>query len=360
MSMKGMLCCIAALGGILLLAAPAVAHFTIVADERDPPTDERLESLIKRLEIGMSALKELERRDALEIMQRIANELRQERARGRGERKQEESEEVKTVRHRLKVMRTAVKAFLEADRREAAELVEHAMHARELAIEGRRGEEANKIRETAPNRGQLSETLRAAANLYKKWDMPDRAEALAELAETYAKQWKRQQRAEREGRVTERERESGKGLDSLATRIEIIRYARDAFREAGDERNVKVLEGVVHYGELALEGANDEQLSKAAEAVPSKANLVEYMTWAAHKYSEWGRGERAGACRRLAEFYARQLGAEQREGGEEREVKRERDRTQEGRIRELEEKIGLMERQIEELKRALREVERDK
>ena len=327
MSTKGMFCCIAALGGILLMAAPAAAQSTIVEVEREAPTDERLASLIERLEIGMSALEELERRDALEIVKRIANELREEQARGRKRPPQDENDEVKTVRRRLEVMRTAVDALLEANRREAAELIEHAMHARELAIEGRRGEEANRIRETAPNRGQLAETLGAAAKLYKKWNMSDRAEALAELAETYAKQWKRRQRAGREGRVTEREREreSGKGLDSLATRIEIIRYARAAFAEAGDERNAKVLEGVIHYGELALERVSDERLRKAVEAVPSKANLIEYLNWASHKYGEWGRGERAAACRRLAEYYARQLLAEQREGGEERNVERERD-----------------------------------
>jgi len=333
MSTKGIFRCIAALSGILLLAVPAAAQLENMEAEQEPSTDKRLASLIERLEIGMSALEELERRDALEIVKRIVNELREEQERGRQRPAQDENDEVKTVRRRLKVMRTAVDAFLEANRRDAAELVEHAMHARELALDGRRDEEANRIRETAPNRGQLAETLGAAAKLYRKWNMPERAETLAELAETCAKQWKRQQHAERE-------RESGEGLDSLATRVEIIRYARAAFAEAGDERNSKVLEGVVHYGELALEGANDEQLSKAAEAVPSKANLIEYMNWASRKYGEWGRGERAAACRKLAEYYTRQLRAEHREGGEEREAESERDA--EGNIEDLNHRIEIL------------------
>lgn len=341
MSTKEMFRCIAVLGGILLLAAPAMAEATILEDEWEAFSDERLASLIERLEVGMSALEELECHDALDIVRRIANELREERAQRHGKPPREENEEIKTVRRRLKVMRTAVDAFLEANRREEAELVEHAMHARELILEGRRGEEANRIRETAPNRGQLAETLGAAAKLYKKWNMPDRAEALAELAKTYAKQWERRQRAEREGRVRERERrrETGEGLDSLATRVEIIRYARDAFAEAGDSKNVKVLNGVIHYGELALEGVSDERLSKAVEAVPSKANLIEYMNWAARKYGEWGRGERAGACRSLAEYYSRQLQAE-REGGEEHEGERERDA--EGSIEDLNRRIEIL------------------
>lgn len=292
MNTKGMLRYIIALGGILLLATPAVAQ---------SKKDERLANLIERLEVGMSALEELGQRDALEMVQRIANELREKRAALRGRPSREENDEIRTVRNRLKVMRTAVEAFVKVNRHDAAELVEYAMHARELAIEGRRDEEANRIRERAPNRGQLAETLGAAAKLYRKWDMPDRAEALADLSETYAKQWKRQQRA------TERERESGESLESLATRVEIIRMARAAFAETGDKKNAKVLEGVIHYGELLLEGVSGERLSKAAKAIPSKGNLVEYMSWASHKYGEWGHEKRAASCRKLAEYYARQL-----------------------------------------------------
>lgn len=291
MSTKGMLCYIVALGGILLMAAPAAAQSI---------NDERLANLIERLEVGMSALEELGRQDALEIVQRIANELREKRVSLRRRPSREENDEIRTVRSRLKVMRTAVDAFVKVNRHDAAELVEYAMHARELAIEGRRDEEANRIREKAPNRGQLAEALGAAAKLYREWDMPDRAEALADLSETFAKQWQRQQRAGRE-------RESGENLESLATRVDIIRLARAAFAESGDKKNAKVLEGVIHYGELALEGVSGERLSKAAKAIPTKGNLVEYMSWASHKYGEWGHEKRAASCRKLAEYYARQL-----------------------------------------------------
>jgi hypothetical protein len=340
-----MFSCITVLWGILFLALPAAAQETDLEVDREAPTaeqDERLADLIERLEIGLSALEELGRHDAHEIVQRIANELREERARGLRKPPKEENEEIKTARRRLKVMRTAVDAFLEANRRDAAELVEHAMHARELAIEGRRDKKANRIRETAPNRGQLAELLEAASKLYKEWNMPDRAEALADLSEVYAKQWLRQKRAERGGPVTERgqERESAKGLDSLATRVEIIRYARDAFAEAGDKKNAKVLEGVIHYGELVLEGASDKKLNQAAKAVPSKGNLVEYMNWASRKYREWGRGERAGACRNLAGYYARQLRAEQQEEREEHEIEGKRDI--EGNLEDLNHRIKIL------------------
>ncbi len=307
--LRALFCFLAVIVGGLLLPSQAVAQSERARGEREGRGENRIEELIERLEIGMSALEELNRHDALEIVQRIANELRQEHARGGHRARQEENDEVRTVRRRLRVMRTAVDAFLEADRHDAADLVERAMHARELSLEGRRDSEANEIRQAAPNRGQLAETLGAAAQLYKKWNKPERAAALAELAETYAKQWRRQQQGAGQNREEERENESGsgQGLDSLATRIEIIRYARAAFAEVGNERNAKALEGAILYGELALEGVTGERLTEAAGAVPSRGNLIEQLNWASRQYREWNRGERAAACRNLAEYYARQL-----------------------------------------------------
>jgi len=328
--------CLTAVGAILLASAPGVAQQAVVRSDRAAHAEEHIASLIERLEIGMSALEELGRRDALEIVQRIADELREEHAH-RGEVPPEENDEIKTVRRRLKVMRTAVDAFLEADRHDAAGLVEHAMHARELSIEGRRDAEANRIREAAPNRAQLAEALGGAARLYREWNMPDRAEALVDLAETYANQWRRRQQASRDGRVAEREREPQHeseqereptlrdDLDSLARRIEIIRYARDAFARAGDEANASVLERVVHFGELALTGVTDERLRQAAEDVPSKVNLAEYLNSAANRYSDWGRKGRAAACRGLAKYYGEQARATRREGEEEPVVERTRE-----------------------------------
>ena len=45
-------------------------------------------------------------------------------------------------------MRLAMKALLEVHREEAAALLEHAIHDRELALEGHRGEEARRVRES--------------------------------------------------------------------------------------------------------------------------------------------------------------------------------------------------------------------
>lgn len=284
---------------------------------------------------------------------------RRERVAQTQDSQEQENEEVRTVRKRLKVMRYAVDAFLEAERHDAAELVELAMHTRELAIEGVRNEKSAAVAKAAPNRGQLAELLGAASNLYEKWGKRERSHALAELAEVYGQQWRRQKRAEDEGRTTgreggrEQEGRRGEGLDSLERRVHIIGIARAAFDRAGRERNERAMANAVRYGKMALEGSNEEALAKAAESVPSRGNLIELLNAAHNLLTEEGELERATGCHQLAEYYTRQLRAERGEGGEgreEREGQRERDsdreregeREQRGGIEDLGRRIEIL------------------
>ncbi len=74
-------------------------------------------------------------------------------------------------------------ALREGERRDAADLLEHAIHARELALGERRDDEAQHIRETAPNRGQQAEILGLASRLWGEFGHEERARAVGELAE---------------------------------------------------------------------------------------------------------------------------------------------------------------------------------
>ena len=91
-------------------------------------------------------------------------------------------------------------ALREAGRKDAADLLEHAIHARELALGERRDDEAQHIRETAPNRGQLSEILGLASRLWADFGHEERAHAVGELAEQMRERLHRQrdERAQRE------------------------------------------------------------------------------------------------------------------------------------------------------------------
>ncbi len=102
--------------------------------------------------------------------------------------------------HQLEILRMAMPALREGERTDAAELLEHAIHARELGLEGRRDDEAQRIRETAPNRGQLAEILGLASRLWREFGHEEQAQAVGELAEQMRTRLHRErdERAQRE------------------------------------------------------------------------------------------------------------------------------------------------------------------
>ncbi len=239
-----------------------------------------------------------------------------------------EHPEVVAVRQRIEVLRIGVETLDDAGLADGAERLEEAIVAREMRIERRRDQEAREAYQRAPDRSQLAEWLQVAAQVAADQGEVADAAALAELSRTYQEQGRRRPAPDPEPVALE--------LDSLATRIEILRYARDAFAEVGDRHVVDVLEGAVHWGELALEGADPAALGEAAAAVPSKPILIECLAWSSQQYAEWNRSERAEACRQLADYYAAQLGGD--EGAEAQDEERE----PEAGIEELDRRIEIL------------------
>ena len=309
----------------LALAASALLAIPAAGQERRR-NDDAYESLMERLHAGMSALDELGRDDALDIVRRISRELREEQESARREQErggERENGEVREVRRRIRTMRIGVETFLEAGDREAADRVEHAMHARELIIERVDNAKAMQVRETAPDRGELAELLAHAAELRAEWGHPDRAEALADLSQVYAEQAQRRRRAEREGRTAERERPAG--LDSLERRVGILRLARAAYAEAGRRDAAEALVQAIHYGELALEHAKPDVLAEALATVPHTGNLIELLQGAGGLYREFGNADRQHAVSSLAEYYTSRarVRPRERDAGEEQEAESE-------------------------------------
>jgi hypothetical protein len=137
-------------------------------------------------------------------------ERRRERDEGRakGERPMSERE---VALHQLEVMRMALHALKEANRSDAAELLTLAIRSREMMLEGRRDEEAQRVRERAPNRGQLVEVLSMASKLWREFDNADKSVAVGQLAEQLsgARERQVQERGEREvGRRSKERREA--------------------------------------------------------------------------------------------------------------------------------------------------------
>jgi regulator of replication initiation timing len=170
----------------------------------------RLENEHLRRELRERAGSEREREREIRIRiqregrEREERERRRERDEGRA-REERLGSEREVALHQLEVMRIALHALREAERGEAVELLTLAIRAREMMLEGRRDEEAQRVRARAPNRGQLVEILSMASKLWREFDNADKSIAVGRLAEQLSGAEERQVR-EREERVVRRRR----------------------------------------------------------------------------------------------------------------------------------------------------------
>ena len=144
---------------------------------------DKLEHLLDGLERGIESLRALGKHEEAERLERTANELRQKLEARRRDRRPDEADrrERETVKRRLQAMRFAFEALMRAEKREAAEVMEHAIHAQELALEGRRDPEAIEVRKTAPKLGQQTELLFFAAKLLAEQGKAEQAEVVERL-----------------------------------------------------------------------------------------------------------------------------------------------------------------------------------
>jgi len=146
---------------------------------------------------------EIERRR--EDREQEGRERRREGDEGRTTRERPKSER-EVVLHQLEVMRMALPALKEAERGDAVELLTLAIRAREMMLERRKDEEAQRIRERAPSSEQLVEILSVAAKLWREFGNVEKSAVVGQLAEQLSGAERRQVR-EREEREVRIERE---------------------------------------------------------------------------------------------------------------------------------------------------------
>ena len=181
-----------------------------------------LHNVLEGLERGMEALRAIDRNEELQALERVAQGVRRRleglqegRDRPQRERRRErrgEGNEREMAMHQLEIMRLAMPALREGERRDAADLLEHAIHARELALEGVRNEKAQKVRESAPNRAQLAEILGLSSRLWREFGNKERAQAVGKLAEQLSARVRRE-RGERAQREQDRPRREAREQD---------------------------------------------------------------------------------------------------------------------------------------------------
>ncbi len=189
-----------------------------------------------------------------------AQERREEErsAREREERPAREREarpsEREVLQRQVEVMRVALHALREANRQDAMELMERAIRAREVTLEGRQDEEARAIRERGPNRGQLAELLTMASNQWREYNNQDKAEVVGRLAREFAGgDERRRPRAEEGDRPRaeegdrpraeqrDRPRPDARPNEEVRRKLQELEQALVRAREAGREEEVEQL-----------------------------------------------------------------------------------------------------------------------
>ena len=146
-----------------LLAVPSAGH--------PHPDTPHLREILDGLERGMVALEQLDRPRELDMLRRVADDVRREmrntdgprsrgreRQRGRTDRQRRDGRN-EPIANQIEIMQLARHALMEADRRDAADLLEQAIAAREMDLHQRRDREATTIRHRAPAVGAQVELL---------------------------------------------------------------------------------------------------------------------------------------------------------------------------------------------------------
>jgi hypothetical protein len=307
----------------------ALARDILAHQERAPET-ERVAELLRRLELGMSALEKLGKHDLRARVQRVAEELRAQR-RGRGDapaaapaapdarrdanasaEREAREREVETVHARLRQMAQAAEVLAQSGDAAAAERVGRAMRARELAIAGE-GSAAAAERAETPDRAELSALLARAAELLAAQGRKDRADGLSELSAVLADQARRVRALQEPGADARAEA----GLADVRQRLEILSLVRAALAEAGREPAAERVSAALAYGKLLVNGANDARLAAAAADVPTLGQLSELAQVAAKLYAERGDARRAKLTGALALHYRERAGAADEESADE-------------------------------------------
>jgi len=264
----------------------------------------------------------------------------------------EENREIQVVRERLEVMRFAVVGLVEAGKHDPAARVEQAMHARELSIAGERSEDANRIREGAPNRAELAELLRWAGNLLREQGKPERGEAVIELAEVFEEQAARRRHRREDGNPREREK--------LERDVELLRLAQHGLREIDKGEWAAILEHGAQARLLALEGRRDEEAVQIRETQPDLPQLIELLAAAREAWAELGHEKKAAMVRSLENRYRErwQHQKKRREREQRPELAEHLERTLhrvellEGRVEKLHELVEHLLHQVHELREA--------
>jgi len=346
---------IASVSLLVVMALLFAVGTASAAPEREYSDD--VKEVIHGLKMGIAALRAIEKHEEAARLERILVQWIEKRQakkkRDAGRRTTGQKTEIEVVKGRIKTLRFAMKALMEIDALDAAEMVEHKIHSYELAIKGRRDEEAMQIRTSAPKSHAMVEPLRRAGRVWAELGDPKKAKMCLTLAEQYREIGSRQKKnaGKREGGNRERE---------MAMRhMEILRVAMHGFREAEKKDAAHRIEQVLHIYELALAGKQDEA-RKAREKAPNSGQLAELLLFAGNIWKDFGHEKKAGQCFELGRFYQQRWHDQQsrKRHAEEKEKPRRTDR--DARLAEMEAQIERLNHAVRKLAKEIERLRREK
>lgn len=202
-------------------------------EERDDPRMQALHNLEKTIVALDKAGYEGMAREAREMADRLRAEIKGRGAEGAKAR----GEDADFWRRNLETLHVAMKGLAEADRHDAADMVERAIHARKLMLEGRKDEEAQQIMRKAPDDAHLAEFLLVAAGCWREFKQPEKAAQCEELGRFF-------QHARVEKTMKFARGEQGPGAEDRLARVEerldrmerMLRTALDRLEQQDRER----------------------------------------------------------------------------------------------------------------------------
>ncbi|MBT8486303.1 MAG: hypothetical protein HKO59_11275 [Phycisphaerales bacterium] len=252
-----------------------------------PPLDHP-EGLMHRLELGMEALEALGRMEEHRMLEAVLRDLRHERERDRPR----ETSRVRRLQRQMETLEFARAVLREAERGEAAEMVQHALEARAAVLEGDR----DGIDPESPSARQIRELLALSVRLYREFGAEDRAAHLRELA---LAAWPERERQRQRDRAGDRRRDA----DHVQAReeLEVLRLALPVLAEFERPGAAEIVERAVRAREVDLEAMNGPEADAVRRQTPRRAEVAEALGLASRLWAEIGHERKAQMTGRLAE-----------------------------------------------------------
>lgn len=265
--------------------------------------------VLEGLKRGIWALRQIGRNQEAQHLANIAEGVarrldqalhgRREREQ-RGEHEQGADAERREARRHFAIVRFAVEGLVEADRHDAADLLERALRARELELEGRHDEEAMHIRESAPGREDVIELLSLAARELHRQGRGERAAAVVELTRQLRHPRETDRRRDMD-RPHERDDRRPERRERLKHQVEIMQMAIPALREGNRKELAETIKRAIQVRQVNLRGLEGEEARVVRERAPSLGQTVEILGLAAKLWREFGNDDKAEAIANLAE-----------------------------------------------------------